>query len=54
LSTPKQNLQLKSPRHLGPAYLTTHIGSAVEKVRFEIAMEAAINITQGLTGKIPQ
>ncbi|MES9971780.1 MAG: phosphonate dehydrogenase [Candidatus Thiodiazotropha sp.] len=33
---------------------TTHIGSAVEKVRFEIAMEAAVNITQALTGEIPQ
>jgi phosphonate dehydrogenase len=33
---------------------TTHIGSAVEKVRFQIAMEAAINITQALTGQTPQ
>jgi len=34
--------------------LTTHIGSAVEQVRFEIAMEAAVNIIQALRGERPQ
>jgi phosphonate dehydrogenase len=34
--------------------LTTHIGSAVERVRFEIAMEAAVNIVQALHGERPQ
>lgn len=34
--------------------LTTHIGSAVERVRLEIAMEAAINIVQVLQGQEPQ
>jgi phosphonate dehydrogenase len=33
--------------------LTTHIGSAVERVRFEIAMEAAANIVQALRGEKP-
>ena len=34
--------------------LTTHIGAAVERVRFEIAMEAAVNIVQALRGEKPQ
>jgi phosphonate dehydrogenase len=34
--------------------LTTHIGSAVERVRFEIAMEAAANIVQALRGEKPK
>jgi phosphonate dehydrogenase len=33
---------------------TTHIGSAVERVRFEIAMEAAVNIAQALRGEKPK
>ena len=38
----------------GRTCLTSHIGSAVERVRLEIAMEAAINIVQALRGQKPQ
>lgn len=49
------------PRHIPPelvadearTLLTSHIGSAVEGVRFEIAMEAAHNILQALRGETP-
>lgn len=34
-------------------FLTPHLGSAVEEVRLEIAMEAAVNLVQALQGKVP-
>lgn len=53
---------LDRPRYLHPSLLaqkdktffTPHLGSAVDKVRKEIAMEAARNIVQGLKGEIPR
>jgi phosphonate dehydrogenase len=35
-------------------FFTPHLGSAVDNVRREIAMEAALNILQALNGKMPQ
>ena len=35
-------------------FFTPHLGSAIEDVRREIAMEAAVNLVQALQGKIPQ
>ncbi|MGK7954571.1 MAG: phosphonate dehydrogenase [Crocosphaera sp.] len=35
-------------------FFTPHLGSAVDEVRHDIALEAAKNIVQGLTKKIPQ
>lgn len=35
-------------------FFTPHLGSAVEEIRFEIAMEAAVNLVQALQGNIPQ
>lgn len=35
-------------------FFTPHLGSAIEDVRLEIAMEAAINLVQALQGKTPQ
>lgn len=50
------------PMHIEPrllemrnrTFFTPHLGSAVESVRFDIAMEAAENLVQALHGKIPQ
>ncbi|MEL6222354.1 MAG: phosphonate dehydrogenase [Cyanobacteria bacterium J06627_8] len=45
------------PRLLGDrdrTFFTPHLGSAVEDIRKEIAMEAAVNIVQAFQGKIPQ
>ena len=35
-------------------FFTPHLGSAVEEVRLEIAMEAAVNLVQALQGNVPQ
>lgn len=35
-------------------FFTPHLGSAVDEIRHDIALEAAKNIVQGLTKKIPQ
>ncbi len=35
-------------------FFTPHLGSAVNQVRLEISLEAAKNIVQGLTRKVPQ
>ncbi|ERN41872.1 lactate dehydrogenase [Rubidibacter lacunae KORDI 51-2] len=35
-------------------FFTPHLGSAVEEIRFEIAMEAAMNLLQALRGDIPR
>ncbi|MEM9002338.1 MAG: phosphonate dehydrogenase [Cyanobacteria bacterium P01_F01_bin.86] len=35
-------------------FFTPHLGSAVEEIRLEIAMEAAVNLVQALQGTIPQ
>nr|MBX2866050.1 hypothetical protein [Leptolyngbyaceae cyanobacterium MAG.088] len=35
-------------------FFTPHLGSAIEDVRRDIAMEAAINLVQALQGKTPQ
>lgn len=35
-------------------YFTPHLGSAVDKVRYDIAMQAALNIKDALTGKRPK
>ncbi|NEQ53266.1 MAG: hydroxyacid dehydrogenase [Leptolyngbya sp. SIO3F4] len=35
-------------------FFTPHIGSAIEDVRRDIAMEAAVNLVQALQGKTPQ
>ncbi len=35
-------------------FFTPHLGSAIDDVRRDIAMEAAVNLVQALQGKIPQ
>ena len=35
-------------------FFTPHLGSAIDEVRSEIAVEAATNMIQALSGKIPQ
>ena len=35
-------------------FFTPHLGSAIEEVRLEIAMEAAVNLVQVLRGNVPQ
>ena len=45
------------PRLLGDrnrTFFTPHLGSAVEEIRLEIAMEAAVNLVQALQGNVPQ
>ncbi len=40
-------------RNIENTFFTPHLGSAVDSVRREIAMEAARNIIQGLNGEVP-
>ncbi|MGA2027458.1 MAG: phosphonate dehydrogenase [Syntrophobacteraceae bacterium] len=40
-------------RNMENTFFTPHLGSAVDSVRREIAMEAARNIIQGLNGEVP-
>ncbi|MEO1132090.1 MAG: phosphonate dehydrogenase [Cyanobacteria bacterium J06639_1] len=48
------NIEPRLVENRHQTFFTPHLGSAVETVRFEIAMEAATNLVQALQGHVPR